>query len=79
MAIIYSKKRSMLKYVDYVPFDSDKHRSKLVNSLYHTFRTNIIPGISISIFHKHFYADNVRPTKDLQSIIRLFLLRLSRT
>ncbi len=73
--MIYSKKRSMLKYVDYVPFGSDKQKSKLVNSLYHTFRTNILPGISISVFHKHFCADNGRPTKDLQSIIGLFLLQ----
>ena len=73
--MIYTKKRSMLKYVDYVPFGSDKQKSKLVNSLYHTFRTNILPGISIGVFHKHFCADNGRPTKDLQSIIGLFLLQ----
>jgi hypothetical protein len=75
MTMIYSKKRSMLKHVDYVPFGSDKQKSKLINSIYHTFRTNILPGISISVFRNHFCSDNGRPTKGLQSIIGLFILQ----
>jgi len=73
--MIYSKKRSMMKYLDCVPFGSEKQQAKLVNSVYHTFRTEIISDISTKVFHKHFCIDNGRPTKDLQSVIGLFLLQ----
>ena len=73
--MIRTKNRGMLKYINYVPFGSDNQKRKLLNSIYHTFRTQILFNISISVFRKHFCADNGRPTKDLQSIIGLFLLQ----
>ncbi len=64
-----------MKYLDCVPFGSEKQQNKLVNSVYHTFRTELLPDISTRVFHKYFCSNNGRPTKDLQSIIGLFLLQ----
>ena len=73
--MLYTNKKSLFKCVFFVQFVSDKQKNILVNPLYHTFRTEILSTISISVFHKHFCAHNGRPTKDLQSIIGLFLLQ----
>jgi len=73
--MIYAKRRSMMEYLDCAPFGPEKQHNKLVNSVYHTFRTELLPDISTRAFHKYFCSNNGRPTKDLQSIIGLFLLQ----
>lgn len=57
---------------------TDRQRNVLKKSIYHTFRTEIIPNIPVNFFSSHFSADTGRPTKDLQSIVGLFILQALR-
>lgn len=50
----------------------------LRGSIYYTFRKEILPNIPIHFFSKHFSEEFGRPTKDLQSIIGLFILQALR-
>ena len=50
----------------------------LKGSIYHTFRKDILPNIPIHFFSKHFSEEFGRPTKDLQSIVGLFILQALR-
>lgn len=50
----------------------------LKGSIYHTFRKDILPNIPIHFFAKHFSEEFGRPTKDLQSIVGLFILQALR-
>jgi len=50
----------------------------LKGSIYHTFRKDILPSIPIHFFAKHFSEEFGRPTKDLQSIVGLFILQALR-
>jgi hypothetical protein len=54
--------------------DSQMHKG----SIYHTFRKDILPNIPINFFSKNFSEEFGRPTKDLQSIVGLFILQALR-
>jgi len=54
---------------------SDRKINILRGSVYHFFRENILPSLPVSVFAKYFSADNGRPTKDIQSMIGLFILQ----
>ena len=43
-----------------------------------TFRKEILPNIPIHFFFKHFSQEFGRPTKDLQSVVGLFILQALR-
>jgi hypothetical protein len=64
--------------MDFIPWGTEKHHNMLKSSIYYTFRKEILPNIPIHFFTKHFSEEFGRPTKDLQSIIGLFILQALR-
>lgn len=64
--------------MDFIPWGTERHHKMLKGSIYHTFRKDILPNIPIHFFSKHFSEEFGRPTKDLQSIVGLFILQVLR-
>jgi hypothetical protein len=60
---------------EYIPWGTKSHHNKLKSSIYHTFRKEILPYLNISILSKHFSNDTGRATKDLQSVMGLFIIQ----
>lgn len=58
-----------------IPWISKKHSSRLYGSFYHTFREEILPYLPVDIFKKFFSVDTGRPTKDIQSMLGLFIIQ----
>ena len=54
---------------------NDRKYEFLKNSVYHIFRTVILPILPVKIFKKHFNTSIGRKTKDIQSIIGLFIFQ----
>lgn len=73
--MIRSKDRRQKELMDFIPWWTERHHKMLKGSIYHTFRRDILPNIPIHFFTKHFSEDFGRPTKDLQSIVGLFILQ----
>ena len=61
--------------MDFIPWGTERHHKMLKGSIYHTFRKDILPNIPIHFFSKHFSEEFGGPTKDLQSIVGLFILQ----
>jgi len=76
--MIRSKDRRQKELMDFIPWGTDNHHNMLKSSVYHTFRKEILPSIPIHFFAKHFSEEFGRPTKDLQSIVGLFILQAIR-
>ena len=64
--------------MDFIPWGTERHHKMLKGSIYHTFRKDILPNIPIHFFSKHFSEEFGRPTKDLQSVVGLFILQALR-
>lgn len=73
--MIHYKCRQQAKLIDDVPWLTEKHTRLLKNTIYHTFREDILPYLLVSMFAKYFSDDQGRPTKDLQSILGLFIIQ----
>jgi len=73
--MINFKDRSRKKMVEFIPWGTKNHHKKLKSTIYHTFRIEILPFLPVSILTKHFSSDNGRPTKDLQSMLGLFIIQ----
>ena len=73
--MIRSKDRRQKELMDFIPWGTERHHKMLKCSIYHTFRKDILPNIPIHFFSKHFSEEFGRPTKDLQSIVGLFILQ----
>jgi len=76
--MIRSKDRRQKELMDFIPWGTKSHHKMLKGSIYHTFRKDILPNIPIHFFAKHFSEEFGRPTKDLQSIVGLFILQALR-
>jgi IS5 family transposase len=76
--MIRSKDRRQKELIEFISWGTEKHHKMLRCSIYHTFRKEILPNIPIHFFRKHFSAEFGRPTKDLQSIVGLFVLQALR-
>jgi hypothetical protein len=63
--MIHYKCRQQAKLIDDVPWLTEKHARLLKNTIYHTFREEILPYLSVSMFSKFFSDCQGRPTKDL--------------
>ena len=61
--------------IDSLPWLPAKHSNLLKKTVYHVFREEILPNLPVKVFGKHFSKDEVRPTKDLQSVVGLFILQ----
>lgn len=69
------KCRAQHKLIDYVPGLCDRKVRILRSTIYHFFREQILPHLPVKVFARFFSADNGRPTKDIQSMLGLFLLQ----
>lgn len=76
--MIRTKDRRQKELIEFVPWVTERQHNMLKNSIYRTFRYEILPNIPVHFFSKHFSSDTGRPTKDLQSIIGLFILQALR-
>ena len=73
--MIKCKNRAQLQLLDTVPWLTDKHSRKLIDSIYHTFREVILQHLPVKLFYKFFSRETGRPTKDIQSMLGLFILQ----
>ncbi len=73
--MIHYKCRQQAKLINDVPWLTEKHTRILKNTIYHTFREEVLPYLSVSMFSKFFSDCQGRPTKDLQSILGLFIIQ----
>jgi len=71
----YSKCRLHLPLIENIQMFSVKHFEYLKITVYHTFRESILPYLPDSVFAKCFDSSIGRPTKDIKSILGLFLLQ----
>lgn len=53
----------------------DKKHNYLKKTVYHTFRTKFLPYLPVSLYKNHFNSEFGRKTKDIQSILGLFILQ----
>lgn len=73
--MITVKNRKQVKLIDDTAWLSKKQLEWLKKSVYHTFMVFIIPFICIKPLKKYFKSNIGRPSKDLQSMIGLFILQ----
>ena len=73
--MIKCKSRAQLQLLDTVPWLSDRHSRMLSESIYHTFREIILPYLPVKLFYKFFSRETGRPTKDIQSMLGLFIIQ----
>ena len=73
--MIKCKDRTRKEMFDYIPWGTKNHHKKLKSTVYHTFRKEILPYLRIESLSKHFSKNNGRPTKDLQSMLGLFIIQ----
>jgi len=72
----YSKCRLQLQLIDNIQMFPVKYFERLKKIVYHTFRESILPYLPDSAFTKCFDSSIGRPTKDIKSILGLFLLQV---
>jgi len=73
--MITVKNRLQNTFIENTGWLTNKQLNSLKKTVYHTFRVYIIPYISISPLKKFFSLDQGRPSKDLQSMVGLFILQ----
>jgi len=71
----YSKCRLQLPLIENIQMFHVKHFARLKKTVYHTFIESILSYLPDSVFAKCFDSSIGRPTKDLKSILGLFLLQ----
>lgn len=69
------KYRAQHKLIDYVPGLCDRKVKILRSTVYHFFREEILPSLPVNVFTTFFSEDFGRPTKDIQSMLGLFILQ----
>jgi IS5 family transposase len=73
--MIYFKKRTQKPLLDFYPGLTKRHLNYLKKTIYYSFRMNILPYISVKHFAKHFSSTTGRHTKDIQSMLGLFIIQ----
>ena len=73
--MVNHKCRKQCKLVSDVPWLPKRHSRLLSGTVYHTFREEILPFLPTDIFTKFFSPDMGRPTKDIQSMLGLFIIQ----
>lgn len=73
--MIKYKCRQQHKLVSDIPWLSPRQTKMLSETVYHTFREEILPYLPVDVFAKFFSSENGRPTKDIQSVLGLFILQ----
>ena len=58
-----------------VTYFNDRKYDYLQKTIYHTFRTVFLPFLPVKIYGKHFDKTMGRKTKDVQSMLGLFILQ----
>ena len=74
-SMVNHKCRKQCKLVSDVPWLHKRHSRLLSCTIYHTFREEILPYLPTDIFTKFFSPDMGRPTKDIQSMLGLFIIQ----
>jgi hypothetical protein len=69
------KNRKRLSLIDDTFWLPGKQSSAIKKTVYYTFRQEILPYLPVTMFKKHFSVDSGRPTKDLQSMLGLFIIQ----
>lgn len=75
IAMLKFKNRKQVKLYEDNSWLTKKQHERLSGSVYHTFREFILPDISVKLVSKFFSERHGRPTKDIQSMIGLFILQ----
>ena len=73
--MIHYKCRQQAKLVETTLRLPERHCRLLKGTVYHTFREEILPNLPVSMFTKCFSDSHGRPTKDLQSMVGLFIFQ----
>jgi hypothetical protein len=73
--MIHYKCRQQAKLVKTTLWLPERHYRLLKGTVYHTFREEILPNLPVSMFTKCFSDSHGRPTKDLQSMVGLFIFQ----
>lgn len=73
--MINFKDRSRKQMIDFIPWGTKSHHKKLKSTIYHTFRIKILPFLPVDVLSRHFSTEKGRPTKDLQSMLGLFIIQ----
>ncbi len=74
--MIYAKNRKQKQLIEFYPGLTKHHLNYLKNTIYSSFRENILPNIPVKPFLKYFSPSSGRPTKDIQSVIGLFIIQV---
>jgi len=69
------KNRKRLGLIDDTSWLPSNHADFIKKTVYFTFRQEILPYLPVTMFKKHFSIDHGRPTKDLQSMLGLFIIQ----
>ncbi len=72
--MFHMKNRRQLTLVNIVSLN-DKKVQSLSNTIYGLFRNSFLPKLPAKLFAKHFHIDQGRKTKDVQSMLGLFILQ----
>lgn len=75
MWMIKYKCRQQHKLISDIPWLSPRQSKMLSGTVYHTFQEEILPYLPVDVFANFFSCDNGRPTKDIQSVLGLFILQ----
>lgn len=73
--MIKYKYRTRIEMFEFIQWETKSHHNKLKSSICHTFRKEIISYLNINILSKHFSNNTGRATKDLQSVMGLFIIQ----
>lgn len=73
--MLYHKDRSQLELPTNLTRLSDKKYNFIQNSIYHLIRITILPILPVNIFYNLFSHDTGRKSKDIQSMIGLFVMQ----
>jgi hypothetical protein len=72
----YYKDRRQKQLIDFYPGLTDRHLNYLKKTIYYYFRHYILPYINVKHLENNFSKTTGRPTKDLQSMIGLFIVQV---
>lgn len=69
------KNRKRLSLIDDTCWLDVKQANAIKKTVYYTFRQDILPYLPVTMFKKYFSSDFGRPTKDVQSMLGLFIIQ----
>jgi len=73
--MLKSKCRKQLLLTSEMPWLSERQSKLLSGTIYHTFREDILPFLPVYVFNNVFSSTTGRPTKDIQSMLGLFIIQ----